>query len=82
MHMHGAPSERKSSHAAIGGLPDAHGPTRATKYVTPQHCVTEPVRLYMRDEVSTTAVGSLLPNYVNAKAMAAVHAEAAFFGQL
>jgi len=54
--------------------------SREQQYVTPQHCVTEPVRLYMSDEVFTAAVGSLLPNYVNAKAMTAVHAEAAFLG--
>jgi hypothetical protein len=27
------------------------------QYVNPQHCLTEPVRLYMRDEVSTTSCG-------------------------
>lgn len=77
--MHGAPSERKNSHAAIGGLPECSR-TREQQYVTPQHFVTEPVRLYMRDDVSTTAKGSSLPNYVNAKAMTAVHAEAAYLG--
>jgi hypothetical protein len=64
--MRGAPSERKILMLLLADCQNAHGLARAT-VCDPQHCITEPVRLYMRGEVSTTAVGSLLPNYVNAR---------------